>query len=85
MLSECLVKGNAVRQFLRQPGMRHQTHAVVRILHGARLALRGSRHAHVPLVTKFPNNAIVGAAGAVTSGGADAGTGAPVRNLVQVT
>ena len=58
MLSECLVKGLVVRQFLRQPGMGHQTHAVVQVPHGTHLALHASRNAHVCLVPQFPNNAI---------------------------
>ena len=61
MLSEGLVNGLAVRRLVRQPdmvGYRHQAHAVVRVLNGARLASRASKHAHVRLAPKFTNNAI---------------------------
>ena len=90
MLSDGLVNGLAVYQMFRQPGMfeyRCQTHAVVQILHGARLASRASRHAYVHFVPRFPNNAIGNwcwgvnsstGADAVVSGGADVGTGAVV-------
>ena len=58
MVSECLVKRLAGGQFLRQYGVGHQTHAVVRVPHRARFASLATRHTYVRLVPQFPNNAI---------------------------
>ena len=58
MLSEGPVERLAGGYPLCQSGMRHQAHAVERLPHRTRFALRATRHTHVGLVSQFSNNAV---------------------------
>ena len=58
MLAEGLVEHLAGGYPLRQSSMKHQAHAVGKLPYRTRFASRATRHAHVGLVSQFPNNAI---------------------------